>query len=1060
MAGWLPLFSTTALASGTIVLNLGTAVYYQDIFPFTNIMKTAEAVVLTNDATPGVQYSSAVPKGATSIYGTLSAFDDYLDDNGDFKTSLPAGNISWNRLVYSTAAGGPDNFEGDAMTLDWSSGGAGWTVSVTATVGGNLTSGTGTTPLTFTWPTNSPQVNVYISGSGANAPKGPRLYRTASQADLNAGKHVEPEYLAETKAGAKIFRFMDWQNNNWNLTTNDIDGIPAVANGSWGTAAVNNNQNGLPLAVIVSACTEANKRPWICIPEGFTTPKMRQIYSISKSATPVVRTYGPHNFANGDKVIISTYGPFCGPLLLNPSSYSASTFTGSGVNVIANDTPIVFGKVLSGSSYVDDGSTYPTGITKGTIYWTVNATSTTFQISATPGGTAITLSGSMTGTINVWENYQASSTYGQLKRLTSYASSTWTLNNHGMVDDTPIFFGIDTVFPVNSLSIQDNSTTYPVGIEKGRTVYVKNATTNTFQTALTPGGAAMTLSGSMTGQPNIYLQLAGNEFTVANSNPSAYTFEITGPGANTLGYIGKSQMIPGVSAGHVLMPYDLASIRSKVAALVTYFKDNLPSHLTPIFELSNEIWNPQFSANLTFGTQCQNYRYFNGYTHKMIGYLMAAVADAVRIAYGTGNRSRYEFNFSDNQTSTDTLGQVYGCIAGAQQYLTDAGGGLTMRDLFNNLGMTTYMGGQLYTPNGSPVACTFGTNTVAFTGGVLGSPYKLDVDSPGGTLPTGLSKGSVQFVQTFGTLVGGSGYVDGTYTQVPLTGGAGSGLKAQTVVVSGGAVTSVTGPSQGTTSYAVGNTLGASNANLGGTGSGFSINVASISLNGNFGYPSGSGQIYWLVGTAPNWGLATTPLGSPVSFSGGSGSHTICLANQEVVNYLMQQSEALNISNPATYPNKWDYLSEQCMWDTYDNRWSNGMVIVTPVYEKFFSILWNKSRAQYYLATYCGVGGPLEGIPIIGYEGGKNNSPVSPFGFLNDPTWRQAYSYEVSSTYAGYNLTQMHNELVATGLITNQSQFFDCGAISYNYGFGDFGARARVGDLNGRWLGIVAANNL
>jgi len=66
---------------------------------------------------------------------------------------------------------------------------------------------------------------------------------------------------------------------------------------------------------------------------------------------------------------------------------------------------------------------------------------------------------------------------------------------------------------------------------------------------------------------------------------------------------------------------------------------------------------------------------------------------------------------------------------------------------------------------------------------------------------------------------GGTGYVDATYTGVPLTGGTGSGAAA-TVVVSGTSVTSVTLTDAGA-GYALNDTLSASNSNLGGTGSGF-----------------------------------------------------------------------------------------------------------------------------------------------------------------------------------------------------------------------------------------------
>ena len=81
-------------------------------------------------------------------------------------------------------------------------------------------------------------------------------------------------------------------------------------------------------------------------------------------------------------------------------------------------------------------------------------------------------------------------------------------------------------------------------------------------------------------------------------------------------------------------------------------------------------------------------------------------------------------------------------------------------------------------------------------------------------------------VLTLNTLVGGTLYTNGTYANVTLTGGSGSGAKA-TIVVAGNTVTTVTLTAAGN-GYAVGNTLSATAASIGGTGSGFSINVATI----------------------------------------------------------------------------------------------------------------------------------------------------------------------------------------------------------------------------------------
>jgi hypothetical protein len=78
----------------------------------------------------------------------------------------------------------------------------------------------------------------------------------------------------------------------------------------------------------------------------------------------------------------------------------------------------------------------------------------------------------------------------------------------------------------------------------------------------------------------------------------------------------------------------------------------------------------------------------------------------------------------------------------------------------------------------------------------------------------------------FGTIVGGSGYTNGTYENVALTGGDGSNGTA-TITVSGGAVTAVTLVNPGFL-YLVGNSLSAATSTIGGTGSGFLVPVNNI----------------------------------------------------------------------------------------------------------------------------------------------------------------------------------------------------------------------------------------
>jgi hypothetical protein len=81
-------------------------------------------------------------------------------------------------------------------------------------------------------------------------------------------------------------------------------------------------------------------------------------------------------------------------------------------------------------------------------------------------------------------------------------------------------------------------------------------------------------------------------------------------------------------------------------------------------------------------------------------------------------------------------------------------------------------------------------------------------------------------ILTLGAITAGTSYTAGTYSNVSLTGGSGSGATAS-IVVSGGGVTAVTLVNGGT-GFVVGNTMSALAANIGGTGSGFSIPVATV----------------------------------------------------------------------------------------------------------------------------------------------------------------------------------------------------------------------------------------
>lgn len=107
--------------------------------------------------------------------------------------------------------------------------------------------------------------------------------------------------------------------------------------------------------------------------------------------------------------------------------------------------------------------------------------------------------------------------------------------------------------------------------------------------------------------------------------------------------------------------------------------------------------------------------------------------------------------------------------------------------------------------------------------------------------PVAPSTGAINTLSN-GSLQGGSGYVDAVYSDVALTGGTGSGARAD-INVSGGAVT-VVSLDQAGDGYTAGDELSADAANIGGTGSGFSIAVGSIlTARGNVIYAGYSSRL-------------------------------------------------------------------------------------------------------------------------------------------------------------------------------------------------------------------------
>jgi len=106
----------------------------------------------------------------------------------------------------------------------------------------------------------------------------------------------------------------------------------------------------------------------------------------------------------------------------------------------------------------------------------------------------------------------------------------------------------------------------------------------------------------------------------------------------------------------------------------------------------------------------------------------------------------------------------------------------------------------------------------------------LGVDANSVAVQSGYGGNGLTMADMSAAVTGGTGYTDGVYSDVKLTGGSGSGAKA-TIVVASGAVSSVIITDTGT-GYADKDVLGVSTVNepLGSGGSGFELAVATADL--------------------------------------------------------------------------------------------------------------------------------------------------------------------------------------------------------------------------------------
>lgn len=167
---------------------------------------------------------------------------------------------------------------------------------------------------------------------------------------------------------------------------------------------------------------------------------------------------------------------------------ASATFSVSSTVGISAGTPVKF----------SSSGALPTGLVAGTKYYARDVTATTFKVSATSGGAAITLSGTQSGThsvyCDIYTRFTAATATPSNKTggrtpfnptINIASPATVTATSHGLINGDRVLFQTTSLLPT--------------GISANTVYFVINAATNTFQISATSGGAAIGTSGTQSG---------------------------------------------------------------------------------------------------------------------------------------------------------------------------------------------------------------------------------------------------------------------------------------------------------------------------------------------------------------------------------------------------------------------------------------------------------------------------------------------------------------------------------------------------------------------------------
>jgi hypothetical protein len=553
---------------------------------------------------------------------------------------------------------------------------------------------------------------------------------------------------------------------------------------------------------------------------------------------------------------------------------TAGEISFTSANGVYVGMPVIVSGTLTGTA---------TGVVTGTTYYVIGTpTTTTAQLSATPGGAGITTTAGTTTGLVFNAPLQTGITSGTTYFITvTNGSTTFTLSA------TKGGAALTTV--VNSLSGLTFSVPLGIGLNTGQTYYIVSTNgSTTFTLSATKGGSAVTtVVNSTTG----FTFTTGSYYKVTLNNNASSTAQNTLTFNNNVivsggivvlhPYIfvyGNNGLIRNCSAGNannwVSADANEVNVASGkiVKGLPVRGGSNSPSGL---FWSTDSLIRVSYTPQSLGVAGTSNFSTPNYWRYDIITSQSSILSSQCVIEYdgiyywigvdrfmlynGTVKEIQNDFNqnyFFDNlnytqrekvwATKVPRFGEIWwfyprgdslecndAIIYNIRENVWyDAGGAVGARRSAGYFSQVfaypvaadwqVSMEEEVFQDDFATVNGSVYLKTNTYYGDAIVGQIITGPDVPAGTVVSAIITSGIN---ALGAITGGSGYTNATYNNVPFT--TGSGLTGTAnIVVAGGAVTSVTIVNPGS-AYQAGDVLQVNDATLGG-GSGFSVPVSSV----------------------------------------------------------------------------------------------------------------------------------------------------------------------------------------------------------------------------------------